>query len=506
MTGKNDANLPVGPVPSGAVSPAAAPAGTAGTSTTLPTNRAAGRPAHPPFATRAATAPRPPVPAPPPAPAVPPREAARRRWPVGGTLTLGLVSLLILVGGFGGWATFSRISGAVVSPGQIEVERHRQIVQHPDGGVVDAILVREGQPVKAGDTLVRLDGELLRTELAIVEGQYFEILARRGRLEAERDTADAPRFPPELTDSLAERPALQELLDGQTSLFDARRDTLKQSLDQLEQQAQQVTEQIVGIEAQEAATRTQRDLIERELTDQRTLLEKGLAQAPRVLALEREAASLDGQLGELAASRAQGETRRTEIGITQLQQSSERRESAETDLRDQGYRELELAERRRGLTEQIARLDIRAPVSGIVHEMQVTTPRSVIRPADPIMFLVPQDRPLVVAARVSPLHVDEVRTGQDVMLRMSALSSRTTPEIGGTLANVSADAVTDQTTGVPYYRAEVTIAPDELARLGDAALVPGMPVEVFIQTGERSPMAYLLKPLTDYFSRALRET
>lgn len=441
-----------------------------------------------------------------PAPAGSARDAARRRWPVGGTMMLGLLSLLLLVGGFGGWATLSRISGAVVAHGQIEVERHRQVVQHPEGGVVDEILVREGDPVRAGDPLIRLDGDLLQTELAIVEGQYFEILARRGRLEAERDEAPAPQFPAELLDSIPERPELQGLVDGQTSLFRARRDTLKQSLDQLAQQARQVSDQIVGIEAQEAATRTQRELIERELTDQRTLLDKGLAQAPRVLALEREAASLDGRLGELAASRAQGQTRLTEIGITQLAQSSERRESAETDLRDQGYRELELAERRRSLSEQIARLEIRAPVSGVVQELQVTTPRSVIRGADPILFLIPQDRPLVAAARISPLNVDEVRVGQPVMLRMSALSSRTTPEIGGTLVGVSADAVTDQATGVPYYRAEVTIAQDQLSRLGGAALVPGMPVEVFIQTGERSPMAYLLKPLTDYFARALRET
>ncbi len=225
-----------------------------------------------------------------------------------------------------------------------------------------------------------------------------------------------------------------------------------------------------------------------------------------MLALEREAASLDGTLGELAASRAQGETRLTEIGITRLQKTSERRESAETELRELGNRELELAGRRRALTDQIARLDIRAPVSGIVHELQVTTPQSVIRPAEPILYLIPQDRPLLVAARVSPLHIDEVHAGQPVMLRLSAFSSRTTPQIEGQLDRISADAVVDPATNLPYYRAEVTIPRDQLARLGKLDLVPGMPAEVFIQTGERSPLAYLLKPLTDYFVRAFRET
>ncbi|WP_299361828.1 HlyD family type I secretion periplasmic adaptor subunit [uncultured Paracoccus sp.] len=431
---------------------------------------------------------------------------ARPKWPVGSALALGLVSLLVLVLGFGGWAIMSRISGAVVAPGQVEVERHRQVVQHPDGGVVDRILVREGQRVAAGDPLITLDGQLLQTELAIVEGQYFEILARRGRLEAERDEAPSPVFPDDLRRSAETRPDLQSLIDGQLGLFAARRDTLRQSLDQLEKQAEQVAQQIEGIDAQAAAVERQRGLIERELADQQSLLDRGLAQASRVLALEREAASLDGRLGELTAARAQGETRLTEIGITRLQQVAERRESAETELGDLGYRELELAERRRSLSDQIARLEIRAPVSGVVHEMQVTTPRSVIRPADPILHLVPQDRPLVVAARISPIHVDEVRAGQDVTLRLSAFSSRTTPEIRGQLQQISPDAVVDPATQVPYFRAEVTIPRAELDRLGDLDLVPGMPVEVFVQTGERSPMAYLLQPLTDYFARAFRES
>ena len=442
-----------------------------------------------------------PVP-PPPAPADQPDGA---RWSARGAILLGLVALVLLVGGFGAWATFSRIAGAVVAPGLVEVEQHRQIVQHPDGGVVQDILVREGEAVESGDVLIRLDGTLLRTELAIVEGQYFEILARRGRLEAER--ADRPdiTFPEELVRLSADRADLRALMEGQASLFRTRLDTLKQSVDQMDKQADQVRLHIEGIDAQSVALADQRRLIDQELTDQRSLLRKGLAQAPRVLALEREAASLDGQLGEVKSMRAQGETRLTEIGISKLKQAAERRETAETELRDLGYRELELAERRRGLTEQIARLDIRAPVSGIVHQLQVTTPRSVIRPADPVLFLVPQDRPLLIAARISPINVDEVSAGQEVALRFSAFSSRTTPEIDGTLARVSADAVTDQTTQMQYYRAEVTIPREERDKLGDLALIPGMPVEVYIQTGERSPIAYLMKPLTDYFARAFRE-
>ncbi|WP_372799829.1 HlyD family type I secretion periplasmic adaptor subunit [Paracoccus seriniphilus] len=418
---------------------------------------------------------------------------------------LGLVAVLILLGGFGLWASQSRISGAVIAQGQVEVEQRRQVVQHPDGGVVEEIAVTEGESVEAGDLLIRLDGTLLSTELAIVEGQYFEILARRGRLEAERSDSAEVKFPEELRKSAADNPDLQALIDGQLSLFQTRRDTLRQSLEQLQKQSEQVSSQVDGIDAQIEALHRQRELIGEELEDQETLLERGLAQASRVLALQREAVRLDGQLGELQASRAAAETRQIELDIQRLQLGSQRREQAETELRDLGYRELELAERRRSLIEQTNRLDIRAPVSGIVYDLQVTTPRSVIRSADPLMYLVPQDRPLVIGARLATINVDEVRIGQPVVLRFSSFSSRTTPEIDGALARVSADALTDEATGTPYYRAEVTIPPDQLEKLGDLILIPGMPVEVYIQTGERSPLAYLLKPLADYFNRAFRE-
>lgn len=444
----------------------------------------------------------PPAPPPPPRPITPPQQS---RWPVRGSLMMGLIAVAVLFGGFGLWAWQSRIAGAVVAPGQVEVEQQRQIVQHPDGGVVERIAVTEGQAVEAGQLLIRLDGALLSTELTIVEGQYFEILARRGRLEAERGDSEEIEFPALLTEAAAGNEDLQQLLNGQRSLFETRRDTLRQSLEQLHKQSDQVSAQVVGIDAQITALGKQRELIGEELEDQESLLSRGLAQASRVLALQREAVRLDGQLGELQANRAAAETRQTELDIQRLRLTAERREDAETQLRDLGYRELELAERRRGLTEQVSRLDIRAPVAGIIYNLQVTTPRSVVRPAEPLMYIIPQDRPLVIGARLATIHVDEVSIGQPVVLRFSAFSSRTTPEIDGRLERISADALTDEATRAPYYRAEVTIPPEERAKLGDLALIPGMPVEVYIQTGERSPLAYLVKPLADYFNRAFRE-
>ena len=444
----------------------------------------------------------------PPSPPPPPKPIPKpdlNRWSVRGPLIAGMVALAVLIGGFGIWATQTDIAGAVVASGQVEVEQQRQVVQHPDGGVVEKIAVKDGDDVKSGDLLIQLDGTLLHTELAIVEGQYFEVVARRGRLEAERSDSDTIDFSEELLKVAESSPEVAELVDGQSSLFVTRRETLIKSVEQLEKQSEQVQQQVEGIDAQIAALVRQRELIGEELEDQETLLDRGLAQASRVLALQREAVRMDGQLGELQANRAGAESRQTELDIQRLRLGAERRQEAETELRDIGYRELELAERRRGLIEQVSRLDIRAPVAGVVYNLTVTTPRSVIRPADPLLYLIPQDRPLVIGARVPTIHVDEVHPGQPVVLRFSAFSSRTTPEIDGTLMRVSADALIDEATRVPYYRAEVTIPPEQLEKLGDLALIPGMPVEVYIQTGERSPMAYLLKPLADYFNRAFRD-
>ncbi|MDF1620286.1 HlyD family type I secretion periplasmic adaptor subunit [Pseudothioclava nitratireducens] len=421
-------------------------------------------------------------------------------------LIVGFMALALLIGGFGLWAGFSTIAGAVVASGQVEVDQNRQIVQHPDGGVIAEIAVKDGDPVAAGDLLIRLDGELLRSERAIVESQFFELLARRGRLEAERADASDITFPTELTAAAETDPTVAPLMAGQRDLFDARRATVEKTLEQLAQRRDQTISQISGIDAQLAALSTQQTLIAQELTDQRSLFERGLAQASRVLALEREAASLAGQLGELTAQRAQQEGRLTEIGIEELRLASQRREEAESELRNIGYRELELAERRRALSGQIERLDLRAPVSGIVHAMAVTTPRAVLRAAEPVLYLIPQDRPLVISARVATINIDEVAIGQPVTLRFAAFSARTTPELFGQVSRISADALVDEATRAPYYRVEVVLDPGETDKLGGLVLVPGMPAEVYLRTADRSPMAYLLKPFTDYFNRAFRES
>lgn len=419
---------------------------------------------------------------------------------------VGFITLAALIGGFGGWSLLTEISGAVVASGQVEVENNRQVVQHPDGGVVAEILVTEAQSVTAGDVLIRLDGAFLYSELTIVEGQLYEAMARRARLEAERDESADPIFPQELLAAANANPEVMELLEGQRKLFYSRRETLTKQTEQLQKRIAQIAAQNQGNDAQLAALETQVGLIKNEMRDQKSLLEKGLAQSSRVSALERDAAQLEGSIGGLLAARAENEGRATEVDLEILRLAALRREEASTQLRDIGQNQLELQERRAALREQISRLEIRAPVSGTVLSLAVTSPQSVLRPAEPVLFIVPQDRPLVISARLQPIHIDEVHVGQSVHLVFPAFSARTTPDIFGHVTKVSADAIVDQATNASYYSAQILIDPGEMEKIKHETLLPGMPVDAFIATGMRTPMAYLLKPFTDYFRSALRET
>lgn len=427
-------------------------------------------------------------------------------FPMRGPMMLGIIVFLILVGGFGYWAVTTKISGAVIASGQIVVDQNRQVVQHPDGGVVDEILVEEGDLVEAGQPLIVLDPTLIQSELTIVEGQYFELVARRARLDAERDDAAEVVFDQALLEEAELDPTIADLVDGQLSLFEARRASIAREVEQMRKRADQISEQVKGIDSQQDALATQMSLIASELADQQTLLDRGLAQASRVLSLQREQARLAGLVGELTAQKAQAGERITEIEIEVLKLESRRREEAITTLRDLQYRERELAEQRRALDERLSRMVITAPVSGVVYGMQVFAERSVIRPADPVMYLVPQDRPLVISSQVPTIHIDQIHIGQEVALKFSSLDQRQSPELYGSVVKVSPDAFTDETTKMSFYRVELRLRDGEITRLPpETTLIPGMPVEAFIRTADRTPASYLTKPFMDYFAKAFRE-
>ena len=337
-----------------------------------------------------------------------------------------------------------------------------------------------------------------------MEGQLFEVLARRARFEAERDGAEEIEFPEELLQS--DNPVVPDLINGQQQLFEARIDSEIQEKEQLARQRDQIANQIEGIVSQQAAVQEQLSLLEEELESQQILLDRGLAQATRVLTLRREAANVAGRYGELTASKAEAEGRITELDIEILRIGTSRREEAITRLRDLQFNEIELAERRRSLKTSLERLEIRAPVGGIVYGMQVFAERSVIQAAEPVMYIIPQDRPLIITSRVRPQDIDQVFLGQRVALRFSAFDQRRTPEIFGEVTQVSADAFTDENSQQSYYRAQIVLSEGELERLpAQMSLLPGMPVEAFLSTQERSPLDYLVKPLSDYFAKAFRE-
>lgn len=430
---------------------------------------------------------------------------SKTAWSVRRPMILGLCTILVLGGGFGTWAALSQIAGAVVAAGWIEVDQNRQVIQHPEGGTVQELLIAEGESVAAGQVLLRIDGSDAASNLAVVTAQLNETRARRARLEAERDTQDMIRFPDDLLEQAWEDHELADIIVGQENLFFARRETFERELDQLMRRAEQIESQINGLEAQQVAVTQQQQLVAEDLTTQQNLLERGLAQSARVLTLRREEANLLGTSGELEASIAGARGRITEIELAALQRRNERRETAIAELREIRVQEEELTEHARSLARAVDRSDLRAPVSGIIYDLAIFGAGSVIRAAEPILYIVPQDRPLVISARIEAIHVDQVAPTQAVTLRFPSFDARMTPELEGYVTRVSADTFIDEATGTAFYEVEIMLADGEIRQLGDVTLLPGMPVEAFIRTQDRTPLAYLVQPLSDYFSRAFRE-
>lgn len=420
-------------------------------------------------------------------------------------LTVGIAAILALAVGLGYWGTQANIAGAVVASGMIEVESNRQVIQHLEGGVVGEIFVKDGDRVEAGDVLIRLDGARQLSELTIVRGQLREIAARQARLQAERDGSSVIVFPPELIAAADTDIEAREQIDGERALFSARREALAQEINLLNEQNLQIGNRVKGVEAQLGGYSAQSGIVEKELIDQEALLAQRLTQSARVMELQREQADVIGQTGRLEAEIAELRGQAASNAIALLQLQTHRREDAVTTLRDLQFRQIELMERDTSLQETISRLEIRAPVSGIIYNSTVFAVQSVIRPADPLMYVIPQDQPLIVASRIETINIDEIHLGQEAVLRFSAFDQRSMPEMRGHLSQISADVLQDQATGRNYYLARILPVADEVNQLDNQVLLPGMPVEVFIQTGDRTAFQYLTQPMANFINRAFRE-
>ncbi len=419
---------------------------------------------------------------------------------------LGLGVIIAVFGGMSIWSLVAPIDSAIVAAGQVEVETNRKAVQHLEGGMIGEILVREGDRVKSGEVVARLENTLQSGNLALIDGQLTELYARRARLETERDGADKLVAARGIEAVLA-LPASAVKHTGQQRLFEARQTTKATQIALLEERIVQQNERITGLSAQLKSLAQQLNLIEDELAGVKELFQKGFAPKTRMRELERDSERLRGEQGALQASVAEAKSiiaeARLEIG--RLEEAG--REEAITELRDVEVSIAELEERRISAADALDRTQITAPQSGRVISLSVHTIGGVIGPGEPMMEIVPDNDRLRIAAQIAPQDVDKVIEGQETLVRFSAFGSRRTPETTGIVARVSADSLVDEVTGVPYYLVFVEI-PEGAALheiLRGQRLVPGMPVEAYIRTGKRPAISYLIKPLLDSLARSLRE-
>ncbi len=416
----------------------------------------------------------------------------------------GIAVVVFLVGGVGGWAATTDITGALIAPGSIVVDSNVKKVQHPTGGIVGEVRVRDGDKVKIGDIVVRLDETVTRANLAVVTKGLTELMARKARLEAERDSSGAVKFPAELL-ARAQEPEVAAVLQSERKLFELRNTARTGQKAQLRQRISQLDEEISGLAAQRDAKVKEVALIERELTGVRELFQKNLVQLNRLTQLEREATRLEGERGQYVAATAQAKGKISELELQIIQIDQDLSSEVAREMREVDGKIGEFVERKVTAEDQLRRIDIRAPQDGTVFQSNVHTVGGVISAGDAIMLIVPAADNLTVEAKVNPQDIDQLRVGQTALLRFTTFNQRTTPEIDGKVTRISADISTDQRTGLSYYTVRIGLPPAEVAKLGDVTLVPGMPVEAFVQTGQRTVMSYLVKPFYDQLTRAFRE-
>lgn len=431
------------------------------------------------------------------APRLDPRRDIRR------AAIAGVATIALLFGSAGLWAATAPLAGAVIASGKVVVESNVRRVQHPSGGVVAEIRVKDGDRVKVGDVLVRLDETHAKASLALIELELRRFQVRKSRLEAERDALPAIVLPPELVER-ANEPAVIQAVESETTLFRTRRSAADGQRSQFRERIAQSHEEIKGLVAQLAARKAQAQLINQELEGVQKLYDQSLVALSRLTSLQREASRLAGEEGSLTSDMARVRGRIAEVELQILQIDQDLRREVTTELRDVEGKIADLTERRVAAADQLNRIEMRAPQDGVVHQSTVHTVGGVIGPAEQIMLIVPESDGLVVEARIEPAMIDRLHIGQAVVLRFPAFDSRTTPDLEGRLIQVSADSTTDEKTGTSFYTARIGLGPAEVKRLDGKALLPGMPAEAFIQTGMRTAFAYLVKPIEDQLARSFR--
>ncbi|WP_458759424.1 HlyD family type I secretion periplasmic adaptor subunit [Afipia sp. TerB] len=418
-------------------------------------------------------------------------------------IAVGLAAVL-MIGSIGIMGAATELAGAVVAPGQVVVESSVKKIQHPTGGVVGELLVSDGQKVEAGEVLIRLDPTVAHANLAAVTKAYWELIARQARLEAERDRQDDVGFPQELAAAAAD-PAIAAIMTGERGQFFIRKDSMRNRKDQLHQRVAQLKNEIAGLEEQVEAKTQERNLIQKELEGVEALWDQHLVSITRLTALRREQARLLGERGQLTAAIAQSHGKISETELQILQVDEDHRRDVAKELADVRSKFGETSEKRVAAQDTANRLEICSPQAGVVQDLAVHANGSVIGAGETIMRIVPDQDRLVVESRIEPREIDQVKLGQTAVLRFTNFNQRTTPEIDGTVDQVSADVSRREKEKDEYFLVRITISKQELDRLDHTRLIPGMPVEVFIRTADRTVLSYLMKPLADQARRAFRE-
>lgn len=419
-----------------------------------------------------------------------------------GRIAFALGAAGTLLFAVGVWAATARLSSAVVAPGVVVVDGHVKKVQHPTGGIVGSILVKNGDRIRAGDVVMRLDDTLTRANLGIISSQLDQLRGRRARLEAERDASAELKFPAGYQDSSVDAAAIAA---GERSLHASRRAALASQRAQLSERIGQVREEIIGLAAQILAKEKEIKLVAEELKRVEETHKRGYLPITRVTPLQREQARIEGERGTLIASSARAKAQINEIELQIIALDQTTRTEALRELREIDTRIAELVERRIAAEDSLRRIEIRAPSTGIVHELTVHTVGGVINAAEPVMVIVPSEDRLTIELRIAPPDIDQVVPGKEAMLRFPAFNQRTTPEVRGTVTRVAADLTRENQSGLAYFTARVRLNDGDVGKLQGMILLPGMPVEAFVQVGERSALSYLIKPLVDHFARAMRE-
>ncbi|MDA4846240.1 HlyD family type I secretion periplasmic adaptor subunit [Hoeflea poritis] len=420
-----------------------------------------------------------------------------------------LFGMLVIAGVFGAggaWATFARISGAVIASGSIGVETKVKTVQHLDGGIVSEIYVRDGDVVSAGAPLLRIDETAVEASLNIVNNSLFELIARKARLEAEQYGADIILFPDEL--HRANNPLfVSRIIESKAGLFNSRRATREGQKKVMREKILQLEKQIRGLEAQVASNTRQIDILSANITRKEPAAESGIVSQDTMDQLYGRHADLAGEHGQLQNTIARVRSQINETELQVLQIDVDFREEVQSELREVTNKIAELREQRSALEDQLVRTLVVAPVSGRIHDTSVHTVGGVVSPAAPIMQIIPDKDRLIVEARVRTTDIDLVYVGQSATVNLSAFDARTTPVLSAHVVHMSAAQLVDQATNVPYFSVALEIPDTELAKLdADLVLLPGMPAEAFISTGERTPLDYLLKPFSTSIMKAFRET